>query len=262
MTSKSFLPGWARFLGMTVLFPLGLLPSLAFFAWIERGATLPILPIELGWPVVRFYHWPLPALIVWDLALILSFGAIHSGLAQVGAHRVLARMVPKQLIRLVYFAITGLNVWAVMALWQNTGIMLWSLPLDTTSLNLLSLAIYWPLIAVSAVLVGRHGALHFIGLEQLYRRGDQVDRLTTTPQLIQTGLYARVRHPLYTFTLLAVAAAPQMPLDRALILAGFGIYLSFGIPIEERKLVALFGDAYVKYRKRVPAVVPRLRAAR
>ena len=29
-----------------------------------------------------------------------------------------------------------------------------------------------------------------------------------------------------------------------------------GIPVEERKLVRLFGDAYVEYRRRVPALLP------
>lgn len=250
------LPGWLRFLGLVVLLPLGALPSVAFFAWIERGATLPILPLELGWPVIRLYHWPTPALVAWNFLLVLAFGALHSALAQPSAHRLIERVAPRQLTRLIYFAVTGASAWLVMAFWQNTGVMLWTLPLDTAALDALSLAVYWSLIAAAAVFIARHGASRFIGLEQLYRN---TDRATRT-QLIRTGVYARVRHPVYTFTLLAVALAPRMPLDRTVIFAAFVAYLAVGVPIEERKLVKTFGKDYERYRREVPAILPRIRS--
>ena len=59
-------------------------------------------------------------------------------------------------------------------------------------------------------------------------------------------------------TLLAFAVAPMMTLDRALLTAAVCAYLVIAIPIEERKLVAIFGKAYLDYRKRVPAVIPRV----
>lgn len=41
------------------------------------------------------------------------------------------------------------------------------------------------------------------------------------------------------------------------MLAGSLIYvLAFNIPLEERKLIAIFGDRYRAYRERVPALLP------
>jgi protein-S-isoprenylcysteine O-methyltransferase Ste14 len=36
-------------------------------------------------------------------------------------------------------------------------------------------------------------------------------------------------------------------------------YVLLAIPLEESKLVELYGDAYLKYREEVPALVPRLK---
>ncbi len=45
-------------------------------------------------------------------------------------------------------------------------------------------------------------------------------------------------------------------LDRVVIFLAMMVYFSFGIPIEEEKLIRIFGQDYVEYRKRVPALFP------
>ncbi|MGZ3688566.1 MAG: methyltransferase family protein, partial [Bdellovibrionota bacterium] len=77
-------------------------------------------------------------------------------------------------------------------------------------------------------------------------------------KLIATGFYRYVRHPIYTFTLLAFLVAPLMTLDRMLVVISVSLYLAVAIPVEERKLIAIFGKDYEAYRKRVPAVIPKL----
>jgi protein-S-isoprenylcysteine O-methyltransferase Ste14 len=42
------------------------------------------------------------------------------------------------------------------------------------------------------------------------------------------------------------------------VLAGSTLYLAFGVPVEERKLRAQFGPNYDEYRRRVPALIPRI----
>jgi protein-S-isoprenylcysteine O-methyltransferase Ste14 len=36
------------------------------------------------------------------------------------------------------------------------------------------------------------------------------------------------------------------------------VYTILAIPLEERKLIKEFGNDYIQYRKRVPALVPKL----
>ena len=146
---------------------LGLVPSLLFFAWIERNAALPFLPIELGWPWIRLAPDSLALLIAWNCGLIAAFGFIHSALAQRPAQRALSRWVPAQAVRTVYIAVTGLSLTAVMGLWQHTGRVVWVLPLASLPLNLLSLAVYWGFLGVALRMLMRFGAAEFVGLRQL-----------------------------------------------------------------------------------------------
>jgi len=79
-------------------------------------------------------------------------------------------------------------------------------------------------------------------------------------ELRTDGILARVRHPLYTATiLLAIGFWLWSPTDLnlAMILSWF-IYLPIGIWLEEKKLVKQYGQLYLDYREKVPAVLPKI----
>lgn len=256
---NSRLPGWARVLAVLAALLAGLLPSALFFVWIERNCALPWISYGLGWPWWRMSTESLALLCAWDVGLILLFGVIHTLLAQPRAHEWIGRLLPLQLIRSFYVIVTGLTAVGVMAFWQHTGEVLWAVPISQLWGYALSMALYWGLLLCAGAVLRRFDTAEFLGISQIYQRGGELDRGTRAgPALQRTGVYARVRHPVYAFLLLAVLVAPVMTLDRLLVAAGFALYLGFGIPIEERKLIAVFGTAYLEYRRQVPAIVPRL----
>jgi len=75
------------------------------------------------------------------------------------------------------------------------------------------------------------------------------------------GILKYIRHPLYSATvLIAIGFWLFTPNVTTLISAGcIFLYLAIGIPLEERKLISKFGDAYREYRKSVPSLIPRLK---
>jgi methanethiol S-methyltransferase len=75
------------------------------------------------------------------------------------------------------------------------------------------------------------------------------------------GILQYMRHPLYTATILITLGFWLfIPNETTLVsVACIFLYLGIGIPLEERKLIKQYGDAYRKYRKDVPALVPRFR---
>jgi protein-S-isoprenylcysteine O-methyltransferase Ste14 len=79
-------------------------------------------------------------------------------------------------------------------------------------------------------------------------------------QLITTGIYARVRHPLYTATILVVFGFLIFnPTYTNVVHAVCAIlYIIIGAKFEERRLGRLFGDAYVAYKKSTPFLIPRI----
>lgn len=80
-------------------------------------------------------------------------------------------------------------------------------------------------------------------------------------KLITTGPYRRIRHPLYTFSLLAWSG---LGLLSAMwwLLVGWGVillFLLYRIPREEAHLIAEFGPAYRDYMTRTGRFLPRFR---
>jgi methanethiol S-methyltransferase len=240
----------------------GVAPSLAFFVWVERGATLPVIPLELGWPWVHFESAPLAFKLAWNAGLFALFGLGHSGLAQLGPQRRLGRLVRPQAVRTLYMVVTGLSLTLVMGLWQTTGIVVWAPHISPEWARWLSILIFWSLLALAGSVASRLDALSFIGLRQIYQSDAELalrpSDTSGNPELRVSGAYGWMRHPMYFFVQAAVILAPVMTLDRLLLFFVMIAYLAIGIPLEERKLVALFGSSYERYRERVPAVFPRL----
>ena len=74
------------------------------------------------------------------------------------------------------------------------------------------------------------------------------------------GILKLVRHPIYSgLILITIGFFLFMPNLPSLIscLSVF-VYLPIGIYLEEKKLMATFGEKYKHYRETVPALVPRL----
>ena len=80
-------------------------------------------------------------------------------------------------------------------------------------------------------------------------------------ELVVTGPYRWVRHPLYTSGL-GLFLGIGLTAANGLILAWVGLCLTavlgLVIPREERELVGLFGDEYRKYRERTGRLLPGL----
>jgi protein-S-isoprenylcysteine O-methyltransferase Ste14 len=78
--------------------------------------------------------------------------------------------------------------------------------------------------------------------------------------LVTHGIYAKVRHPLYSATLLFLFGfCLFMPTIENIITTGvISAYIPIGIWLEEKKLVEVFGTQYQEYAAKVPAVFPKL----
>ena len=80
------------------------------------------------------------------------------------------------------------------------------------------------------------------------------------PQLVVSGIYSRIRHPLY-LGLVGIFLGYFMVSGTVGALIHLGcliVYLPFGIYYEEKNLIAEYGDAYSQYQKEVPPFFPKI----
>ena len=77
-------------------------------------------------------------------------------------------------------------------------------------------------------------------------------------ELKTDGILSYIRHPIQAGIILVVLGffffIPNLPTLVSCVC--IFIYIPVGVYLEEKKLVALFGDQYIEYRKRVPAIIP------
>lgn len=80
------------------------------------------------------------------------------------------------------------------------------------------------------------------------------------PELVLSGMYQYVRHPLYFATILLILGLFLLvPTQKMLIVLLISYsYILIGSRLEERKLVAVFGEEYHEYQKKVKALIPYL----
>lgn len=101
---------------------------------------------------------------------------------------------------------------------------------------------------------GRYDLLQFLGIRQV-RENNACSTLTNDCRLDTGGILGVVRHPWYAGGILIVWAEN---LDVTAILTSLVItaYFLIGAFLEERKLLAEFGEEYIVYRRRVSMFFP------
>jgi protein-S-isoprenylcysteine O-methyltransferase Ste14 len=77
------------------------------------------------------------------------------------------------------------------------------------------------------------------------------------PELVTSGPYSLVRHPIYTGILLAsIGTAVALSWAWLIAVALAGVYFSYSAIVEERNLTEQFPDTYPAYRRSTKMILP------
>lgn len=189
-----------------------------------------------------------------DLALLGLFALQHSGMARPGFKRWWTRIVPESLERSTYVLLSSLVLLLLFALWQPLPQTVWRVDNAALRTGVYALsAIGWLLVFSSTFLINH---FELFGLQQTWRHG-RGHAAGGAPPFVTRAFYRIVRHPLMLGFLVAFWAAPTMSLGHLLFALATTGYILFAVRcLEERDLVALYGDTYRDYQRRVPMIVP------
>ena len=84
------------------------------------------------------------------------------------------------------------------------------------------------------------------------------------PQVIKTGVFSYVRHPIYLASLLFYIGVFLTTMSLISLVIGVGIFIFYNYiaTFEEDQLEQIFGQDYKDYKKKVPKWLPRLKSSK
>jgi protein-S-isoprenylcysteine O-methyltransferase Ste14 len=193
-----------------------------------------------------------------DVGLLGLFALQHSVMARRGFKRWWTKLVPAPVERSTYVLFATLALAALCWHWRPLPTEIWHIGDPTLRLVVHGLAaLGWLTVLGSTFLISH---FELFGLRQVFAKA--LGRDEPTPRLRTPGLYKLVRHPIYVGFLIAFWSAPDMTVGHLLFSVATTGYILIGILLEERDLVATFGEAYRRYRREVWMLLPlpKLRA--
>lgn len=99
-----------------------------------------------------------------------------------------------------------------------------------------------------------YDSLSFFGIRQILNLR-KVPEAMGSDIIKKNGLLGLVRHPMY-FALIIYLWCQTFRISDIVANSVLTIYIYIGTLLEEKKLVAEFGDSYVQYQKEVPMLIP------
>ena len=190
--------------------------------------------------------------LLWLVVAWLAYFAVHSLLASLAVKRWVARRWPHRMpwYRLFFNAVATVGVLVPLGLTFAIGgepVIRWT-------------GAWWWLangLALAALLgffwsLRYYDGSEFLGLRQLKareRRVEDQERFRISP------LHRHVRHPWYFLGLVLLWTRDMTPALLVSVIL-MTLYFIIGSRLEERKLRSYHGEAYDRYRKQVPGLVP------
>lgn len=203
--------------------------------------------IDSGAPV------PLAEALMVDVLLLAIFAIQHSVMARPAFKRWWTKWVPRSVERSTYVLFASLALLLLYWQWRPITAPTWTVE-HTVGVTILQAVFWlgWGIVLLSTFLIDH---FELFGLRQVLAR--LRNKELPPPVFKAPLLYSRVRHPIYLGFLLAFWATPTMTAGHLVFAVATTGYILVGIFLEERDLIALFGDQYRRYREQVGMLMPR-----
>ncbi|MCW3477187.1 methanethiol S-methyltransferase [Limobrevibacterium gyesilva] len=224
----------------TFLYAIGFVSGLGVPKTIDTGTVVPMAQACIA-----------------NLLLMSVFAVQHSVMARKPFKQWWTQFVPASVERSTYVLFSSLALVLLFWQWRPMPALVWQVADPHIAMAVTGLSFAGWLIVLTSTFLINHFEL--FGLHQV--ASNLAGRAMPAPRF-RTPLYYRfVRHPLYLGFIIAFWAAPTMTAGRLLFAAVTTAYIVVGILLEERDLVALFGDDYRRYKNRVSMLVPWRKSA-
>lgn len=219
----------------TILYAIGFVGNLMVPKTIDSG------------PAVSF-----PRALLIDLVLFGLFALQHSVMARPAFKRWWTRYIPQPMERSTYVLCASLFLLLLYWQWLPVRGDIWNVGNPIGYWMLFGLYGFgWLIVFVSTYLINHYD---LFGLRQVY--GHWQARPYTEMPFRTPALYKWVRHPMMVGVLIAFWATPRMTAGHLIFSLATTAYILVGLHLEERDLLAIYGETYQHYRQRVRMLLP------
>jgi protein-S-isoprenylcysteine O-methyltransferase Ste14 len=222
------------------LYAIGFVSGFVVPKTIDTGMVVPIID----------------ALII-NLLLMSLFAVQHSVMARQQFKEWWIQYVPKSVERSTYVLLASLSLLLLFWQWRPMPAIVWEIRNPQIATIITGLSLLGWLIVLSGTFLINHFEL--FGLHQV--ANNLAGRSMPQPRFRTPLYYEFVRHPIYLGFIIAFSVAPTMTAGHLLFAGVTTAYIIVGILLEERDLVAVFGDDYRRYKSRVSMLVPWRKSA-
>jgi protein-S-isoprenylcysteine O-methyltransferase Ste14 len=191
-----------------------------------------------------------------NVLLLGLFAVQHSVMARPGFKRIWTKVIPPAVERSTFVLLSSIILLLIFWQWRPMTSIVWEVSNSFGAAALWAMnGIGWIIVLISTFLIDHW---HLFGLRQVLDHLRQ--RSEKSPVFTTRGLYRFLRHPIMLGFVVAFWATPVMTVGHLLFAAATTGYILVGVLLEERDLVAVHGGTYLDYRKRVPMLIPKLKA--
>lgn len=196
---------------------------------------------------------PLQAVMI-NVVLLTLFAVQHSVMARPAFKRWWTRWVPPPVERSTYVLLASACLALLFWQWRSVDVVVWEVTSEPARIALTAVSLTgWAIVLASTFMIDH---FELFGLKQVLSIWRSKSKPTTGFRTVL--LYRVVRHPLMLGFLIAFWATPTMTGGHLLFAAVTTAYILIALRLEERDLTDELGEAYTRYRQRVPMLLPRL----
>jgi protein-S-isoprenylcysteine O-methyltransferase Ste14 len=194
---------------------------------------------------------PLSEALVVNVLLMSLFAVQHSVMARRQFKEWWTQFVPATVERSTYVLLASCALILLFWQWRPIPTVVWEAD-PKLAMTIIGVSLVgWLLVLASTFMINH---FELFGVHQVVN--NLSGRPVVAPHFKTPALYKLVRHPIYLGFIIAFWAAPVMTVGHLLFAAVTTAYIFVGIALEERDLVKLFGDEYIRYRQRVSMLIP------
>lgn len=196
---------------------------------------------------------PLWTALAIDIGLLALFAVQHSGMARPAFKRWWTRFVPPAIERSTFVLVSSAVLALLFWLWRPLPQVVWHVDAGLARGVLWGVSLFgWLLVLTSSFTINH---FELFGLRQVWMHA--LGRVAKDEPFVIRAMYRIVRHPLMLGFLIAFWVTPTMTIGHLLFTAVVTGYIFVAVKfLEERDLVAMHGDTYRDYQRKVPMLLP------